>query len=171
MDSDEVLWNTYSTVNEWIRFSDTKAALILAFYGAVGAFSIPGIIDHMRLINDYAVLQILLALGIAISIISTLLSLIALAPTLRIKDIKNKNHSLLYFQAISDNFNDSSEYSKSIEEMLSNESESHRQVSEQIWANSKVASKKYMAVTWSVWFLIGSITIGIAFILTSLLIS
>jgi hypothetical protein len=172
MDSQEVIADIYTNVNEWIRFSDTKAAIILGIYGAVGAVALPGLIDNISLIQENDVLFVFLTIGMVLSILSVIFSILCLIPTLRIKGkIKTEEPSLIYFKNIAENYSNPIDYDNKINETIGNTVELQKQFTQQIWINSKIATKKYKSIILSVWFLIGSIIIGIVFVILSLLIS
>ena len=47
----EFLWKTYDTINDWIRFSDTKAVAIVATYGIAIGFISSNLTELKQILN------------------------------------------------------------------------------------------------------------------------
>ena len=154
----ETLWKTYNVINEWIRFSDTKAGAILAANGIIASIVLPKLSDHKVFLNNHPTLLILLMMGITTAFISIILSIICLNPTLK---IGTKTNSVIFFANIAENFQTHDEYEKNALDVLIDEKHAAAQIAQQVWANSKVALKKYKAVVWATYSLEGTILIGI----------
>ena len=154
----ETLWKTYNVINEWIRFSDTKAGAILAANGVIASIILSKLPDHQVFLNEHLTLLILLMLGITTTFISIILSIICLNPTLK---IGTKTNSVIFFANIAENFQTYDEYEKNALDVLIDEKHAATQIAQQVWANSKVALKKYKAVVWATYSLEGTILIGI----------
>jgi len=154
----ETLWKTYNVINEWIRFSDTKAGAILATNGVITSIVLPKLSDYTIFLNDHLVLLILLILGIITTFISIISSIICLSPTLK---IGTKTNSVIFFANIAENFETYNDYEKNALDVLTDEKHAATQIAQQVWANSKVAMKKYKAVAWAIYSLELTIIIGI----------
>lgn len=154
----ETLWKTYNVINEWIRFSDTKAGAILAANGVIASIVLSKLPGYKVFLNDHLMLLILLILGIITTFISIISSIICLNPTLK---IGSKTNSVIFFANIAENFETYNEYEKNALDVLTDEKHAAAQIAQQVWANSKVALKKYKAVAWATYSLEGTILIGI----------
>lgn len=154
----ETLWKTYNVINEWIRFSDTKAGAILAANGVIASIVLSKLSEDNVFLNNHPIFLIPLILGIITTFISIISSIICLNPTLK---IGTKTNSVIFFANIAENFEIYSDYEKNALDVLTDEKHAAAQISQQVWANSKVALKKYKAVAWATYSLEGTILIGI----------
>lgn len=161
----EHLWNIYSSVKDWIIFSDAKAGAILALYGVGGGIIAPIVIDHFMDINsNYAVLVVFLT-SVLFSIYAIIFSIACIKP---ISDRSNPK-SLIYFLHIAEKYPDSESYSLALTEALQSEGTMIDQVARQIHSLSCVAAKKYNKVSWAIYALILSISSSILLFLFLLL--
>ena len=158
----ETLWKTYSIINEWIRFSDTKAGAILAANGVIASIVLSKLANGKNLLDVHPIFPILLIIGIITTFISIILCIICLSPTLKVGD---KTNSVIFFANIAERFETHCDYEKIAQDVLADEKQAATQIAQQVWANSKVAWKKYKAVAWATYFLELTILIGILSIL------
>lgn len=154
----ETMWKNYNTINEWIRFSDTKAGAIIAANGVIATIVFSKLAEAKGFFESTTIFLILLIIGILASFFSIILSLVCLTPTLKIGKTKS---SLIFFANIAEKFTSSNDYEKATLNALKNDEQAFSQISQQVWANSKVAWKKYKIVTWATYFLELTILIGI----------
>lgn len=149
------LWNVFSNINEWIRFSDAKAAGVIVANGTVATLSGQFLEQLNTRSQILEVILKLLAIGGAIAlIISTIYALQCLAPQLSLKLKRNKPitfDSLIFFQHIAQK--SPSDFEQSILTMFEKPQNAQSQLIQQIWANSKVASRKYRKVARAIWWL------------------
>ena len=154
----ETLWKSYSIINEWIRFSDTKAGAILAINGVIASIVLSKLANGNNFLDVHQIFPVLLILGTITTFISTIFSIYCLSPTLKVGDI---NNSLIFFANIAERFGSHYDYEKIAQDVLADEKQAATQIAQQVWANSKVAWKKYKAVAWATYFLGLTILIGI----------
>jgi hypothetical protein len=143
----EKSWKFYTLIIDWIKFSDTKAAAILAINGVIFGLVFRNIFEIMQNFpekNLYISLSIIF--GIITGILSIFCSVYCLFP--------NTNHtkpSIFFFEHIA-SYNDVKEYNKDFHKTISGPW-LNLQVSELIWEISKIASTKYKRVKWAMMFL------------------
>src|SRR5687767_8433933 len=93
----EDAWTAFDQINQWIRFADAKASVLLASSCVVG-----GILLSRSPSPDLDILTrtrgVLWGVGMIAVALSALFSLLALQPRLRIK--RSEPNSLLYFDHV-----------------------------------------------------------------------
>ena len=154
----ETLWKTYNVINEWIRFSDTKAGAILAANGVIASIVLSKLAESKVFLDNNTIFFYPLTIGIILTCISIVSAIVCITPTLK---IGTKTNSVIFFANIAENFETYNDYEKNALDVLTDEKHAAAQISQQDWANSKVALKKYKAVAWATYFLEGTILIGI----------
>jgi len=154
----ETLWKTYNVINEWIRFSDTKAGAILAANGVIASIVLSKLAESKVFLDNNTIFFYPLIIGIILTCISIVSAIICITPTLK---IGTKSNSVIFFANIAENFETYNEYEKKALDVLIDEKHAAAQIAQQVWANSKVALKKYKAVAWATYSLEGTILIGI----------
>lgn len=157
----ENLWKTYDAINEFIRFADTKATTILAVNGVIAGlyFSNIGAIQTILQQRPIALVPLLISTGFIL--ISSGFSAYCIIPRLKM----NKSNCLIFFCDIA-NYKTADAYKEASEnEMSDKEIEKH--LTDQIWANSKIAHKKYYAVTISIIIFVALIVSSILFMLVA----
>lgn len=163
----ESIWKTYSSILEWIKFSDTKAAVILTANGVILSITYSNISKFFSLlfVNSYSIIFFIsLLIGIILSITSIVYSIKCLVP--RTNTEKNNKPNLIYFKDINDHFDSSKQYAKTATKLFFNESELKDQLFIQIFVNSKIATIKYEKVENAIKFL----GFGILFLVLPILI-
>jgi hypothetical protein len=163
----ETLWKTYGIINEWIRFSDTKAGAILTANGVIASIVLSKLANSTNFLDIHPIFPILLIIGTITTFLSIFFSIICLSPTLKVGD---KTNSVLFFANIAERYKTHCDYEKKAHDVLSDEKQATNQIAQQVWANSKVAWKKYKAVAWATYFLEFTILIGIFSIIGILLV-
>ncbi|MGV8175901.1 MAG: Pycsar system effector family protein [Methanothrix sp.] len=144
----EVMWRTYDTINDWIKFSDTKAGAISAANIAILAILFSKFIDFKDFIILHQGIAWLLAIGIVCGVLSIAFSIISLYPRIN----SSREISLIFFESIVINYSNYSQYKIAIGNNLRDDSDLMDQITEQIWINSKIAHDKYNKVRWSMFF-------------------
>lgn len=149
----ENLWKTYNSIMDWVKFSDTKAALVLATNGVILSIIFTNFSRFLTLFENSLMFLVLLILltGVLFSIISIFYSILCLTPRLDVKNDVKVN--LLYFKDIAENFNDPQKYKKSAETLISNNSVLKDHIFDQIFANSNIANTKFERVKCAIRFL------------------
>jgi len=149
-------WKSLQQVNEWIRFADAKAAAVLAGSGVLGGLLLAAVPDR----DDFKVhttRATLVALAIACVGASSLLSLQILSPRLR----TGEPRSLIYFDHIARRYaDDRNGFVENYLALTGHGEDLARQVSDQIWSNSRVARHKLRRVSFAIRFLGASMVFG-----------
>lgn len=159
------LWQTYETINEWIRFADTKAAAVLGINGILVGFAVTNLSSLMiSVLSNEWLLVVALMTGLS-TLVSVYFAIKCLNPTLKI----GEPTSLIYYAHIASQFTSPKDYYQKATESFSDDIESTRQIANQVWVNSIVSWKKYQAVTRSIWFLIFSLFLSVLGLIVSML--
>jgi hypothetical protein len=148
----ESIWQTYNSVMDWVKFSDTKAAVVLATNGVILSIIFTNISEFSSILSGNTPQIILfkfLIIGILLSVASIISSIFCLTPR---TDSVSDGINSLYFKDIA-KFNSSQDYSKSAESLFSDDSELKKHLFVQIYANSNIATIKYENVKHSIIFL------------------
>ena len=167
MSLEDQLYKIFSNVNDWLKFSEAKNAMIIAFNGA----SVYGITKTFDLekVKGSSVLSVYLLIVITLLTFSTICSLISFAPQVRIikggwyaPDVAS---NIFFFEYLK---------TKTAIGILKEVSRKHdgeefsnieKDLAEQIRQNSIIASRKYSYFTISVWISIAAyITVPLALI-------
>jgi hypothetical protein len=154
----ENLWKTYDAIQELIRFADTKATAILAISGVIAGFYFSNIAAIQNIIQQKSISIIPLAIATILLLFTSALSAYCIAPRLKM----NKNHCLIFFCDIA-NYKSANEYEKALSDKMKDE-QIKKQLTDQVWANSKIATKKYRVVNTTVLLFVASIVSSILFI-------
>lgn len=155
MDKKQEYWNILNNTNDWIRYSDTKAVILLTLYGVIITIIYSNANDVLLALNSSKFMLCLAILTIVLSFLSVLFSLLCVNPRL-----KNTNpNSIIYFGHIQEKFKTPNEYLMKSNKTLDEEKDYLRELSEQVYTNSIIAWKKFSNVTWSIRFFAVSIII------------
>jgi hypothetical protein len=162
---EEQLYKIFNNVNDWLKFSEAKNAMLIAFnsasiYGITQAFAI----DFIKS-RDY--LKAYLIVVIILLVFSTILSLVSFAPKLKIIKggfyASGDTPNVFFFEYLKNKTNIEiiQEVTGIIDETTFTKIE--KDISEQIVQNSIIASRKYSHFTIAVWITIAAyITIPLA---------
>lgn len=153
------MWQTYNAVQDGIRHSDSKAEAVVGIVGVVAgimlsALASPGSISF----GQRPFLFILLILGIISGAAALYFAIRCLSPTLDV----GEPTSLLYFGHIAKLHDTAQSYQRSVAKVFVDDSDILDHLTSEVWANSKIAWKKFMFVTWAIRLLV--MTIFIAFV-------
>lgn len=160
----ETLWRVYDTINEWIRFSDTKAGAVLAVNGVIVATFFTDIGGFKDYLCNHPLLVYPLILGILTELASIYFALCCLSPTLKTNDPT----SLIYFAQIAQAFETPQDFEEKATAAFDDGTQSTTQIAQQVWANSHVAWKKCRAVNKSIVALAFTVILGIVAVALSL---
>ncbi|MBP1945205.1 Pycsar system effector family protein [Methanobacterium petrolearium] len=153
-DSIENIWKTFNSINDWVKFSDTKATVVLATNGVILSIIFANVSKFLSLLILYPTLILILAssllIGVFLSLISIFYSIRCLIPRTNLKIVDKKN--LLYYGDIC-KFDSPKKYSESANNLFMNEPKLKEQLFSQIFANSKIATIKYKRVKLAIIFL------------------
>ncbi len=150
-------WKLLALVNEWIRHSDAKAAVTLAFMGALGAML-------FNLVKDFTPRTIVFD---AVVVIAGLLLLVTaalcgwtLTPRINDKDVDPESINRVFFASISRHFKgDRPRYKEVLGTLTANPDELVRDLADQIHANAKIATVK---AKWAKWAIRSALAAGAA---------
>lgn len=136
-------WALLQSINDWIKYSDAKAGLVLAFQGAVVGFFFAQRANFTDLAVRYGWLaQILFGFGILGLAVSIFFAASSVYPRLKVGESKSN----IFFAHIGQ-LPSADDYRRRLSKpLLPFETE----IEEQIWANSVVAWKKYKHVSRSI---------------------
>jgi len=144
MDSSlESLWKTYDTINEWIRLADTKAAVVLAAQAVIIGLVLGAVPDGPATTVLQAQLGWALPGAIFTGLVAALFALWCINPILKVGEPR----SVVFFAHVAKGYSKPECYAKDALEMWTDSDKAAAEVSCQVWANSKVAWRKYWRVT------------------------
>lgn len=151
-------WQIFAQINDWIRFADAKAAALLATGGVLGGLLVSAT-PHTMSTTPAGIARIAtFTLAVAAVAFSVLMSLLALQPRLGRRENAT---SLIYFDHIARRFRDDAQ--GFVEALIGGRTaathEYDRDLGHQIWANSRVARRKFRHVTSATW-LLGAAMLG-----------
>lgn len=141
-------WKTLALVNEWIRHSDAKASVTLAFTGVMATTT-------FNLAKDFTPRT---ALFDALVFIACLLLLLTgafcgwtLTPRVKDKDADRDAINRLFFGSIDRNFRGKRhEYSEVLHVLTSDPVELTKDLADQIHVNARIATIKATAAKWAI---------------------
>jgi hypothetical protein len=139
----EFVWRAFTNLNDWVRFSDTKAAAVLAADGVIVA-SIATLLagSHTSVFQRPLAIIWLAAIVIA-AFYSAVNALTSISPRLKTSE---ESSSLVFYMDIDRGYPSSAAFTKTLREALANPDRAVTEIGQQVWANSKVASLKYRFV-------------------------
>jgi hypothetical protein len=140
----EHLRKTYETINEFIRFADTKAVAIMATDGVIAGLFFSNISTLQPLLSQNYLSFALFIASVVFMLLSAGAAAYCIFPRLK----RNNNECLIFFGDIA-KFKTAENYSKAVTKELTDE-KIESQLIDQIWANSKIATSKYCAVKVSI---------------------
>lgn len=159
----ENLWNTYETINDLIRFADTKATAILAIDGLMAGFYFSNVALIRSILNNNPIVLVPVVVAMISVAISAGFSAFCLMPRLKVKE----DNCPLFFRDISNHYSTVTDYRNAFIREAGCEKIDEHLIS-QIWANSRIASEKYNMTRFSILFFLIAIVSSILFIITFL---
>ena len=164
MNREQEYWNILNSTQEGIKYSDTKATIILTLYGVVLTIIYTTAQQFLIALQSSIRVFWLSLISSLFATFSVLFAFLCLPPR-----VKNANaHSLLYFGHIHDKFTSYQDYRDKAEEILSNNDAYSLELTEQIHSNSIRAWKKFSNVSWCIRLLFGSIIFMLLALITYL---
>ena len=161
MDKHQEYWNILNSTQEGIRYSDTKATIILTLYGVILTIIYSNSAQVLTALETSKPVLWFSIISIMCAAISILFGFLCINPRLK----NNNAKSILYFGHIQKKFTKYEEYNLKAEEILSDENLYSSELAEQIHSNSIIAWKKFTNVSWCIRFLFACIV----FMLVSLI--
>src|SRR5690606_33311129 len=134
----EQYWNILNKTTDWIKFSDTKAVVVLTVYGILITVVYSNSIEVFNFISESWFFIFMTAIAGVLSILSIGFCFKALNPRLNNDD----PNSLVYFGHIQEKFSDAQDYQVELSKTLDTKDEFEKHLAEQIHTNSKIAWAK-----------------------------
>lgn len=130
-------WGVLSSNQEWIRFSDMKAVLLITAFGVIGTIVYSNARSVLEGMQHSGWTILFSVLAIVLGAISCYFAFKCLDPILR----NNNPHSLVYFGHIQAKYDDFKAYHK---DLVGDTRDTFSEaLSEQIFVTSKIAWKKF----------------------------
>lgn len=146
-------WNILGNINDWIKYSDTKATILLTLYGVIITIIYSNSTDVLSGITNSNWTLTFSIIVVIFSLLSIVFAFLCINPQL-----KNENpNSIIYFGHIQKKFQNANDYLSSSLEIIENENSYQKELAEQIHTNSRIAWKKFSNVTWSLRFFFGTL--------------
>jgi len=141
-------WKTLALMNEWIRHSDAKAGVTLAFTGVMATTT-------FNLAEDFtprtAVFDSLVVIACLLLIFTGALCGWTLTPRVKDKDADRDAINRLFFASIHKNFRGKrQEYSEVLHVLTSDPVELTKDLADQIHVNARIATVKATAAKWAI---------------------
>jgi len=150
----ERYWEILQLNIEWLRFSETKATMLLTVYGILFTIAYTNSTQVFESLTDSIWITFLVFFYGITSLISIAFAFLCVNPSLK----TGPATSIIYFGHI---YQDLSQivYKKRAKEIIDDEEKLTDQITEQIYVISKIAWVKYRNVGWSIRFFIVSLVI------------
>lgn len=164
-DSSARYWEILQHNVEWLRFSETKAGLIITVYGVVFTIAYSNSVAILSSMSGSCFITYgIIGYG-AVSLASIVFAFLCINPNL-----KNKNSdSIIYFGHITKKHKDFKEYKKYAQSILEDQDKFCDQITEQIHFLSGLAWKKFVRVTWALRLFIFSLVTMVVIIFSYVL--
>lgn len=140
-------WKLLSLVNEWIRHSDAKAGVTLAFTGFLGT----ALFNLVRDFTERSLLfDIVVVLGCASLLATAALCGLTLTPRINDRDADPEAINRLFFSSITKHFaGQRPRYKEVLSTLTADSAELIADLADQIHANAKIATLKARWVKWA----------------------
>ncbi|TRW27111.1 hypothetical protein FMM05_00220 [Flavobacterium zepuense] len=150
----EKYWEILQLNIEWLRFSETKATLVLTVYGIIFTIAYSNSSSVFDAVKSSGWLLFLIFLYGAFSLTSVVFAFLSVNPVLR----NDTSTSIIYFGHIYKDLSKAA-YKTRAQAIIDDEDKLTDEITEQIHVISKIAWLKYRSVGWSLRFFIGSLVI------------
>lgn len=149
-------WKALTQANDWIKVADTKAGVVMAVNGVLGGVMVKAL--PTRNSWTHQPWQVILTfLTLACIIGSAFTALRVFAPRLR----TGEPRSLIYFDHIAKRYPKVADFKPVFIAMLSHEEQLQSALAEQLWANSRVAKRKFKHVAIALWLLAAALILAL----------
>jgi hypothetical protein len=141
-------WKLLALVNEWIRHSDAKAGVTLAFAGVLGTmiFNLVKDFQHRTLLFDG-----LVVLSSALLVLTAALCAWTLTPRVNDKDADPEAINRIFFASISRHFKgERPRYQEVLRTLTADPDELVKDLADQVHANAKIATTKAKYAKWAI---------------------
>lgn len=142
-------WKLLSVVNEWVRFADTKAAVALAFAGALAALLFNLVTDLRQMA---VLLDVVVVLTSTLLVATAVLCGLTLAPRTSDNELNSGEEvNRVFFASIATHFkNRRLEYRDVLRTLTTDPSSLVQDLADQIHANAQIALTKSRYVKWAI---------------------
>jgi hypothetical protein len=149
-------WEILQINIDWLRFSESKAGIILTVYGVIFTLGYTNATSVFKSMEQSGFLIFLIFTYGILSLISIGFCFACLNPNLKNEE---EESSIIYFGHISKTHKKYKEYKAYAQSILDNEDKFTDQITEQIFVNSALAWKKYKHVSWALRLFVLSLVI------------
>lgn len=144
----ENYWKIYLMINDWIKFADVKAGILLTIYGLISTIVYTNA-NSVYLNLQVSSFRIIICVGICLSsIVSITYTFLCINPRLNKPNIK----SIIFFGDIANKFDSFENYYDESVRIVKDDPKLIKQITEQIYTNSLIASKKFHNIKIAVQF-------------------
>ena len=153
----EDAWKSLHQTTDLIKVADTKAGAILAADGVLGG----ALLRTLPAPNDWSAKWLYVTLllgGLGLVILSAVSALSVFAPRLS----TDRSRSLLYFANIARRYSTSEDFATAYRDLLEDGEQLQLSLTEQVWATSRIARRKFRAVTPAVWTFGAALVVALA---------
>jgi len=151
----ERYWQILQLNIEWLRFSETKATLILTVYGILFTIAYTNSTAVFASLQNSCFILILVFIYGGLSLTSIIFAFLCVNPVLNAKDPK----SIIYFGDIAKLHKSAADYKAQAKAIIDDEEQLTDHITNQIHIISGIAWKKYNHVGWALRFSIGSLVV------------
>lgn len=152
MDKNQEYWNILNSTQDAIKYSDTKATIILTLFSVILTVVYSNAEQVLIALKTSNTVMCFSIFSITFAVLSSLFAFLCINPRLK----NNNPKSIIYFGHIQKKFSNFNDYHTKAEDILANDYSS--ELAEQIYSNSKIAWAKFSNVTWCIRFLFCCIT-------------
>ena len=138
-------WNTYNTINEWIKFSDTKAGIIITIYSVILTILYSNANETYEIVSSSWIYISLTLLSAILAGVSLYYCFRCLLP--RVENEKGNHRSVIYFGHITAKFESHESYEQYANDEFADETKFQKQIAEQVYTCSEIAQKKFKNVS------------------------
>lgn len=155
MNKSDKYWSILQYNVEWLKFSETKASVLLTVYGIIITIIYTNSENVFNAVETNPFIATMSVVAGISSVISIYFAFKCINPRL-----KNLNpNSIIYFGHIKEKYSSFEDYFNTADKIMQDENNFSKQIAEQIHVNSQIAWKKFFNVTWSIRFFILSLII------------
>jgi len=154
-------WEILKLNIDWLKFSETKSALILTVYGILFTIIFTNSSLILPCVTESCLMKMVCAAFGIVSLTSALYAFSCINPVLT----NGNGKSIIYFGHISQKFSNSSDYKNHANSIINDEEQFVDHITEQIHSISDIAWAKYTKFGYSLRLFVASIVILIVAII------
>jgi hypothetical protein len=149
----ERYWQIFQNNVDWLRFSETKAGLILTLYGVLFTIFYANAEEVFKSVDKSTIILAGVILYSVVSLSSIVFAFLAVRPRM-----KAPGENVIYFRHIS-KFPNPAAYRAEAHAKLNDAEEYATHITDQIYYVSKIANTKFIYTAWSLWAFAASVVI------------